>query len=268
MNKLHILTITIMPDHNPSLWTDFDLARMTNNQVIVGYILKNASNNSVPKPILNLYIIKPDHLSMPEKIINALTLKNVFMQWLESLAEDPKSYMFRNPPLDEWLETKQNWVKKVTAKLSYSYNKPYDECQSSLYMVILDCYNKADIYLGNLHYLIVAANNKLKLEHRYMRNRLHGSHPDAIHLDAQPSDFNGSLEDSISSLHEIIGGVEDSYFEEERRQEIRKSIKDDLLKDFSPREIDQIVNSPGYLPMPLYRKLLKWRKTHKREDYL
>lgn len=268
MSKLRIVTILITPTNNPTKWTDFDLLRLTNNQTVVGYILKNESKTTTPQPVLNLYTINSNHLSEPDKIISALTLKNVFLQWLESLVEDSKSYMFRNPPLEEWLETKQNWIKKLTAKLALSYNKTYDDCLSTLHMTILHCYNKADIYLGNLHYIVVAVNNNLKLEYRYMLNRLHGNHPDAVHLDAVPSDFNAALDDSISSLHEIIAGVEDPYFKDERSEDRRKSILDDLREEFSEREIDQIVNMPGYLPMSLYRKLLKWRKTHKREDYI
>lgn len=269
MSKLCIVTITLTKDDNPTKWTDFDLLKITSNRMVVGYILKNRSKNSdEPSPILNMYVIRAEHIMTPDKIINAITLKNAFLQWLESLTEDPKSYMFRNPPLEEWLDTKQNWIKKITGKLSLSYNKSYDECLSSLYMTILDCYNKSDVYIGNLHYIIVAVNNKLRLEFRYMKNRLHGGHPDAIHLDAVPSDFNAGLDDSINSLHEIIGGYDDPYFEDERTQESLEALRADLRKEFSDREIDQIVNSPGFLPMQLYRKLLKWRKTHKREDYL
>lgn len=269
MTKLRIITIVITPENNPSNWTEASLAKLTNGEVVVGYILKNKGiRSNIPRPVLNLYIIPEHCLTTPNSIIDLKTLQNIFLQWMESLVEDSKSYMFRNPPLEEWLNTKENWVKKISAKLSQSYNKPYDECMSSLYMVILQCYRKEDIYLGNLHYLIVAANNKLKLEFRFMQNRLYGGHPSAIHLDASPSDFNAGLEDSIASLHEIIGGTDDEFHSVDREQEILDAMLVDLREDFTEREIDQIKNTPGFLPMSLYRRLLKWRKTHKLEDYI
>jgi len=268
MNKLHMINIVLSSTNNPILWTDSDLSKLTRNEVVVGYLLKSAKIESDYRSILNLYIIDADQLLPTHKIINALTLKHVFLQWTESLAEDSRSFMFRNPPLDKWLETKRNWVKKITGILSATYYKTYDDCLSTLYTTILVCYNRGDIYIGNLHYLVVATNNRLKMDHRYMKNRLTGEHKEAVHLDAAPSDFNNDLENSISSLHEIIGGVEDPYIKEYDTYEIFKSIKTDLLKEFSEREIDQIVNAPGYLPNTLYRKLLKWRKSHKKEDYL
>lgn len=265
-----MITVVITDENNPLLWTEDQLNALTNNDLVVGYILKNgAPVKSKPQPILNLYLhnVKKT-LSDESKLITLTMLQSAFLQWLESLAEDPKSYMFRNPPLEEWLDTKENWVKKISFKLSQSYNRDYDECMSTLYMTILRIYNKGNIYIGNLHYIIVSVNNDLKLEFRYMLNRWYGGHPDAIHLDATPSDFVGSLEDSISSLHEIIGGPTFADLEEERLKDLYEEILEDMKEEFSPREIDQIVNTPGFLPMPLYRKLLKWRKTHKLEDYL
>ena len=267
MSKLHIITVVLTSTDNPFTWTNTKLSQLTNNQVIIGYILKPIKLESNLQSLLNLYVIDEDSLSDSDKVIDLQFLKNVFAQWLESLVEDPICYMFRNPPLDKWLETKENWIKKVTGKLSVAYHTTYDDCLSSLYTTILYCYHKENVYIGNLHYLIVSANNRLKVEHRFMRNRLYGGHPNAIHLDALPSDFNGALENSISSLHEVIGGEEDSSIQKEKNLEIFDAIKTDLLNDFSEREIDQIINSPSYLPNTLYRKLLKWRKTHKREDY-
>ena len=268
MSKLHIIIIILTQTNNPFKWTEEDLSRLTNNQVVVGYILKPIKLDTDLHSLLNLYVIDKKEIVESDKVIDLQFLKNVFSQWLESLIEDPQCYMFRNPPLDKWLATKENWIKKVTGKLASSYHTPYDECLSSLYTTILYCYNKENVYMGNLHYLIVAANNRLKVEHRYMQNRLYGGHPNAIHLDAVPSDFNSALENSISSLHEIIGGAEDPSVQKEKDYEILNLIKADMLEEFSEREIDQIINSPSYLPNTLYRKLLKWRKTHNREDYL
>lgn len=268
MDKLQILTVAFNSNYSLLDYDDERWLTLVNNKVVVGYLLKNRGSSNLPLPTLNLYVIKADSLSDLTKIISLTTLKSIYQQWVESLIEDPKPYMFRNPPLEEWLETKQNWVKKITNQLAQSYGMSYDDCRSLIYNSILNCYNKGNIYLGNLHYLTVVVHNAVKLEHRYMLNRLHGGHPDAIHLDATPSDFNAALDDSISSLHEIVGGPTDADREEARLNEIADDMMEDLRKDFSEREIDQIINTPGFLPMPLYRKLLKWRKTHKLEDYL
>jgi len=265
---MRIVSFTLTQNDNPFKWAESDLSRLTDNQVVVGYILRTIKIETEIASLLNLYVVDHDDVTDTNKIITLQGLKNVFSQWLECLVEDPNTFLFRNPPLDKWLETKENWIKKITHKLSLAYSKAYDECLSSLYTTILHCYNKENVYMGNLHYLIVSVNNRIKIEHRYLRNRLQGEHPNAIHLDAVPSDFNGSLEDSISSLHEIIGGAEDPSVQREKTLEVFSAIKADLLEDFSEREIDQIINSPGYLPNTLYRKLLKWRKSHKREDYV
>lgn len=265
--KLQIVSIILTQSNNPAKWTETDLKRISGNKLVVGYIFKPIKT-AESQSLLNLYVIKAEALDESHTVIDITWLQNAFMQWLESLSEDPKSFVFRNPPLDKWLETKDNWIKKVTSKLAETYNKTYDECLSALYMSVLHCYHKGNIYIGNLYYLVTSAHNRIRIEHRFMKNRLCGEHPDAVHLDAVPSDFNASLDDSISSFHEIVGGVEDPYVEQDKHLEMVKAIKNDMLKEFSEREIDQIINSPGYLPNTLYRKLLKWRKDHKREDYL
>ena len=266
--KLQMISIILTRDHNPARWTNEDLMKLTGKRVVVGYIFKPVKVVPELQSLLNLYVIDRDALNDTHQVLDAVLLQSAFLQWLESLTEDPKSFVFRNPPLDKWLETKDNWIKKVTGKLAESYTHTYDECLSALYTTILHCYNKGDIYIGNLHYLVVSVNNRIKVEHRFMKNRLCGAHPNAVHLDAVPSDFNDGLEDSISSMHEIVGGVEDPSIEQERRREMFRAIRKDMCDEFSEREIDQIMRSPGYLPNTLYRKLLKWRKTHKREDYL
>ena len=47
-------------------------------------------------------------------------------------------------------------------------------------------------------------------------------------------------------------------------KEILEKAKELLSKTFSPREIDQILTQPQvkYLPLGLYRKLMRWRNAH------
>lgn len=265
MNKLKLLNLNLTQiEPNLLEWSEIDLFNIVGkDNIIVGYILKPKSTRFS----LTLYITYYKYVSDVDRVVTLSDLKIIYKQWQESLTMDPNSFMFRNPPLDLWLETKLNWVKKISYQLSESYNKPMDECMSTLYMTILNCYNKSNIYLGNLHYIIIAAHNAMKLEHRYMLNRLYGNHPLAIHLDAVPSDFNASLDDSVASMHELIDGLTDAFYEEERDKAAVEELLLDLQEEFTTREIDQIINTPSFLPKSLYRRLLKWRKTRKLEDY-
>lgn len=267
--QMQIVQYVLSPENNPTLWTEESLKENLKGEVVIGYILKNKQINATTVvPIINLYTINPDYLEYDSKnkIISAKTLSNAFLQWLESLAEDPKSILFRNPPIKEWLDTKENWAKKTAIILSKTYNKPMDECLSIVYYVIMVCYNNDNVYMGSLNYITTAAHNEIKKEFEFMRNRLTGSNPMAINLDASPSDFNGSLEDTVDSFHELIG-KDDPFYEGMEFEQMRDLVMKDLRKEFSEREIDQIFSRPEYLPNSVYRKLLKWRKTHKLEDY-
>ena len=272
-NKLFIKTIDITIDDNPSTWTEASFAKYIKSDelAIVGYLFKNKTQNKKDNLDLslsvNLYLINKKRAES-EYIITLNQLNNVFLQWIESLMENNKSFMFKNPPLDLWLETKDNWMKKLANKLSTTYNRPYDECYSSMCFVITELYAKKTVYMGSLYYISVSVHNQMKREYRYMLNRLHGGHPDAVHLDARFDDFGVDSEDNIVSLHEVVIGVEDDLHKNEKLNDNLDRLIEDLKLDFSEREIDQIINQSKFLPMSLYRRLLKWRKTHKMEDYL
>lgn len=260
--KLRLTRIMLSAEDNPKTWVEEDLKSKLNGEVVVGYMLRIHNENFG----IVLYSILEKYLSSKDSIISLQTLQNAFEQWLESLQEDPGSVVFRNPPIEEWLDSKDNWLKKVSGNLAKTYNRTYDECLSELYYVIMTCYNKQTVYLGSLNYIVTTAHNAIKKEYNYMKNRLTGSHPLAIHLDASPSDFNASLEDSVESFHELIGELDPS-FEQLEFEELREAILKDMSSEFSPREIDQILNYNNFLPDQLYRKLLRWRKLRKMEDY-
>lgn len=255
-------------DNNPATWSKSDFTRYVKDSdiVIVGYFFKNKDITAL-KLSVNLYLINKVRVD-ESQIITLDRLNEDFLLWLKSLINNPKEFKFVNPPLDLWLETKDNWMKKVAGQLSRSYNKSYEECFSSLSLVITELYKRETVYMGSLYYIIISANNQMRNEYRYMVNRWHGGHPDAIHLDAVFSDFGATNDDGIESLHEVIIGVEDDMHKNEKLYDSIDRVMVDLKKEFSNREIDQIVNQSGFLPMSLYRRLLKWRKTHKLEDYL
>ena len=166
------------------------------------------------------------------------------------------------------MDTKQNWIRALCSKIHQKYGTDIDEALSTAYMTILKLYNKANVYLGNLHYLEIAIYTSIKKEHAYMRNRLTGQHPDAIHLDATPGEFTLSIENDVTSFHEIITAPTWETEEEQRYAEIWENMKEDLKEEFSEREIEQITKSYNHISQSLYRRLLKWRKTHNLEDYL
>ena len=69
MDKLHILTITLTPSSNPTIWTDNDLSKLIHGEVVVGYLLKSVKIDSERCSILNVYVIRPECLSSTHKII-------------------------------------------------------------------------------------------------------------------------------------------------------------------------------------------------------
>lgn len=261
-----IVQFILSADNNPTMWDDDKLSELLKGEVVIGYLLRSKKSQfSIPVHILNLYTIKSKYVETPDKVLKAEDLKNVFLQWLDSLVEDSTSIMFRNPPIKEWMDTKENWCKKLAHKCVEKFNLPFDECLSTIYLSIVKCYNKGSVYMGNLSYIETAAKNDLKLKLRFWKNRLTGDSPNMMHLDAKVSEVTGN-EDDITTFHELIG-KEDPWYKGLDFECVKDEIISDLKEVFSKREIDQIINMPGYLPMSLYRKLNKWRKTHKRSDY-
>lgn len=267
MSKMFIKTVSLTLEDNPVTWDETTYHSIIGDNTVVGYLLytKGANMN------INLYLLLPNsvcELSLSLIQLTQIELRTAFLQWLETLTIIPHSFQFRNPPLDLWLETRSNWINAMCVKVHQKYGTDINDALSSAYMTILKLYSKGNVYIGNLHYLEIAIYTTIKKEYHYMRNRLTGKHPDAIHLDAAPGDFNLSLENDVSSFHEIITAPSWETEEEQRYNEIWENMKEDMKADFSEREIEQICKGSAFMTMPLYRRLLQWRKTHKMEDYL
>lgn len=266
--KPRIVQFIITPDNNPSIWTDEIFTELIHGEVSIGYIFKiKQVTFDTPVFILNLYTINPIYLETPDSVISLSALKGTYFQWLETLTKDQHSIIFRNPPIKEWLDAKEAWVMKLAYSLSKTYHKQFDDCMSTIYMIIMKCYNSGRVYMGNLTYIEIASHNAIKMEIRYMKNRLHGEHPYCVHLDATFEDFGMVSDDQPQSLHEIIGGQRDEHYVNEDYDAFREKVINDLLRKFSPREVDQILNNPRQLPLPLYKRFNAWRKSHKMEDY-
>lgn len=260
--KLKLTQIVLTNEDNPLKWDEESLQDRLNGDVVVGYLLRMRHESF----IIALYSIKEKYLSNKEHILSLARLKNAFSQWLDSMQEDPFSILFKNPPIEQWLESKDNWLKKVSNNLAKTYNKPYDECLSELYYVIMTCYNKDTVYLGSLNYIVTTAHNALKKEYGHMKNKLTGANPMVISLDAHPSSSYES-DDTAQTYHDILVGEDNPIHEALDFEETTNAIITDMNETFSAREIDQILNRPGPLPETLYRKLLKWRKSRSMEDY-
>lgn len=268
MAKMFIKTVAMSLDTNPISWKSEDYVRLIDGNTLVGYLLSNKNKDSMS---LNLYLLPPNTFyegGLDSIRITHEDLKRAFLQWLEVLVSAPNSFQFRNPPLDLWLETRLNWINALCVKVHNKYGTDISEALSTAYMTILRLHNKGNVYIGNLHYLEIAIYTAIKKEHHYMKNRLTGEHPDAIHLDATPGEFNNSIDNDVTSFHEIITAPTWDTEEEQRYAEIWEKMKEDLKEDFSEREIEQICKGSIYMSMPLYRRLLNWRKIHSLEDYL
>lgn len=264
MAKMFMKTIPLSLEDNPMTWDDAKYQSLVGDNLVVGYLLaiKHKTNMSI-----NLYLL-PIASTLATVPLTHAELKTAFLQWLELLIVTPNSFQFRNPPLDLWLETRLNWINALCVKIHNKFGTDISEALSTAYTTILTLYNKTNVYIGNLHYLEIAIFTAIKKEHHYMRNRLTGGHPDAIHLDASPGEFGKSIENDVTSFHEIIMIPTWDTEEEKRYAEIWESMKIDLAKEFSEREIEQICKGSAYMSMPLYRRLLKWRSTHDLVDYL
>jgi len=264
-NQYQIKQIILSEEYNPSTWTDNEFKSFCDNEVCIGYQVRAKDIKfGMGATVLNLYLIRPQYFKDLHKILLLEDLKNAWMQYLEAIQEDPKTTMFRNPPIKEWLDTKDNWIKKLANNLSNKYNRNFNDVLSEVNHTIMKCYSKPHVYMGNLGYIEKAAENAVRMEHRYLSSRMHGDHPQALHLDQE---FGSEDDIGIQTYHDLIGKIDPEYKEMDLEC-IKQDIIDDLGLDFSPREIDTIMNSPGYLALSLYRRLNKWRKTHRKEDYM
>ncbi len=266
--RLELRKIIVKTDDNPIMWSDDSFKSRIDGKVIVGYIIRAKKNNDGYDCIMNLYTCDIDRLlkSSYSKIVTIDTLREKYLEWLSEVKDNVKSISFQNPPLTEWLETKDNWCMKVAGELSKKYFMPFDEVMSVIYYTIVDCYNKPKVYMGNLYYIEIAVNNNIKSDMKFMRNRLHGDNPNMIHLDASPGDYGAQVDEGVKSFYEMIPSP-NPEIDNFKLEELKKLIIKDLSKEFSEREIDQIINNPKYLTRSLTRRLHKWRETHKMEDY-
>ena len=256
--KYRIVNLIIDVNNNPASWTDEEYNIICNGEVVIGYFMKQTDTQMN----LNLYLIPSKYNK--GTAINRNDLKLAYAQWLVNMRynDNKKIVQFYNPPIENWLDTKEQWIKKTANKLANIFDKPYDEMLSHVHYAIVKAFSKDKVYVGNLGYIERSAYNEVLMDIRNNRNKLILNNAERVcSLDEQ-----FEMDGTVHTFNEIIG-EDDPAFANEDFNETTEEIKRVLSYSFSEREIDQIINSQGQLPLPLYRRLLKWRKEHKRGDF-
>ena len=255
-------------DSNPSKWTSDDWNRLTKGNTIIGYLflVKEGVKFGPPTRLLNLYLIRPKFVkNLADDPIPYTELALGWEKFMANLFDESKStsqsMVFANPPIGYWLDTKDNWCKKQATNIVDRYNWSFDEALSEVYYVVAKCFQKKHVYMGNLGYVSRAINNSVLMDHRYNRNRLHQGNPNVVSGDQQAYK-DESDDDALCTIWDTLG-KDDPWFAEQDYKQFEADVRKLMRDSFSDREIDQIfTQKSGYLPMNLYRRLLKWRKKH------
>ena len=171
--------------------------------------------------------------------------------------------LFLNPPIQQWLDSKDNWCKKTASQMAKQYQYSYEEALSEVYYTIMCCYAKGTVYMGNLGYIKTAINNSFLMNIRMNKNRVNQDSGLAVSLNTPINTESDDEEITLMDLIENDENISDKLEYEELKDKLTKL----LNKHFSNREIDQLFNNkPVFLPLGLYRRLLAFRNTHKLED--
>lgn len=269
IHKYFIENLVITDENAPSKWTEEDWLKYTKGHACIGYLFttKDGAFGTFGK-ILNLYLINRKYYRQSEVDLNEL--KTSYARFEINCLNYPsqkqytKRIVFKNPPIEEWLKTKDNWIAKTAKDLSNSWQISYDEALSSIYFIVVKFYHRSDVYMGNLNYIYTGVLNKLRGKERYDKNRLYGKN--VISGDSpRYIDKEGNVETWFDTV-----GVEDTQHLERDYLEFVSELRNFMSKDFSQRELDQIfsVDNVMYLPDSLYVRLLRWRKKHSREEVL
>ena len=185
--------------------------------------------------MLNLYLIKKANYQKP-----AISLDALKMSWelfLLSYENKKNTYVYVNPPFEAWLDTKNNWCKKVATNLSRKFKMDFDEAVSNVYLSISKLYDKGTVYMGSLNYIQQSIYNDILMDIRYNKNRVNADSGLAISLNTPIGyDADGkeiTIEDTLAEPEDIS---EDSL----EYQSTLNCCKKLMADRFSPREIDQI----------------------------
>ena len=247
-------------------WMDRYYSDITKNTAIIGYLFSVKEGDTINSEarVLNLYLIDRNYYNGQEVTMNNLTQSwELFLLKSNTEKNHKNKNVFLNPPIQQWLDSKNNWCKKVASQLSKQYNWEFDEMLSEVYYAIMYCYSKGTVYMGNLGYIKTAINNFVLMSIRRNKTRVNQDSGLALSLNTimteDSDDESLTLMDMLESNEVIDANVE--------YNELKTKVMVALKKHFSDKEIDQLFNTkPVLLPMGLYRRLLHFRHTHKLED--
>jgi hypothetical protein len=236
------------------------------NDAIIGYIFntKKVKNFAETPIVLNLYLI--DKNKSYNKSISEEKLGNAWELFFNKYDNCKKDYVaiFQNPPIENWLDTKDNWCKKIANEISRTFSWSFEEALSETYIAILKCYHKGNVYLGNLNYLKKSIYNSVLMTLRDNKKKVFCSTGKALSLDTP---IGTDTENNELYLSDMIADEVEANEESLDYQFLLKNVKSLLSKTFSEREIDQILNYKTiYLPTSLYKRLCDWRKKHSVEE--
>ena len=245
-------------------WVTANKDSILKDNKIIGYAFnaKKGINFGPKSLILNLYLINRNNYHGKEVSLVALEKAWELFLIKSTTENEDYLYIFRNPPIENWLDTKNNWCKKIASEISRMFDWSFNEALSETYIAIMKCYHRGNVYLGNLNYIRKSIYNSVLQSIK--DNKLNFKNGTIISLDT-PVTAEG--EDNEVLLSDVIAAEEDVSEESLDYQLLLQSARELLSKSFSSREIDQIINYKTiYLPPALYSRLRNWRLSHSPEE--
>ncbi len=97
MAKMFIKTVALSLENNPITWNETTYTSVIDGNTVVGYLLLTRPNDGMA---INLYLLPANSFyegSVASVQLTLAELKTAFLQWLEVLAVDSRSFQFRNP---------------------------------------------------------------------------------------------------------------------------------------------------------------------------
>lgn len=243
-------------------WADNHMVEKLKDNAIIGYLFSTKSNKFLePTQVLNVYLIKREYYKKSEiSMIELAKDWELFLLKCKESTDYKKHAVFKNPPIEEWLDTKDNWCKKVAGEISATFSMPFQDALSDTYYAIMVCYNKGTIYMGNLNYIKKSVYNKVLMELRANKRRVNLDSGLAISLNTV---IGSDSEDNEFTIMDIIPEEEKMTEDSLEYKMLLDNVTKLLSQTFSPREIEQILTkTPAQLPTNVYRRLLTWRYKH------
>lgn len=252
MKKAYCYTAKLLIDNIDSI--KIGLSKISD--AILGYIFSYKDKGLT----LDLYISKLSKEGLSESSIIEDYYKFCKETNLKSLR------IFKNPDINEWIITKDNWCRSMARLMSKKYGLEFEEALSNIYFTISCLYNKNTVYMGNLKYISKAIESNIQKNYYANRNKLT---LDNINVKSLYTTLNAGDDDKLLTLEDVLG-KEDNYYAESDFADTLEEIKASLRLVLSNREIEQILNlnGTGFLPKSTYNRLLEWRKKHKYSDFV